>query len=635
MAEQNAVRIQDDLFEYVNGEWEKTATIPDDESSTGGFNDLARDVEKKMMGEFAAMAKGDTEVPDKYFAQAITLYKQALDFKTRDALGIKPVLPELAQIQSYPTLKDFSDHVGEIANALLAMPFGGGVSPDMKDTSKNAFEIAGMGTILPDTTYYQKDNPQAKQLLAVWEKMAREILAQTPLSAADQDLYIKDTLAYDAEIAKHVKSREEWADYPAMYNPTPTSEVAAQMGDFDFVGYLKATLPVVPDQIIVADPRFLKEFTQVFNAELYPRFMHWDYVLHLLGNTGILSNQLRLLGGTFSRAMTGSPEAPSQEKHAYRLANSHFSEPVGIYYGRKYFGEKAKKDVTEMVEDMIQTYKERLAGNEWLSQGTRDKAVVKLNKMVLKMGYPDHPKALYDRFNVDPDKSLFDNLNAYAKAAFDYNNAQLTQPVDRTEWNMPGHLVNASYDPQRNDITFPAAILQAPFYSLDQSRSENLGGIGAVIAHEVSHGFDNNGAKFDEFGNMKDWWTEADFAEFKKRTQAMIDEFDGLQTQGGTVNGKQIVSENIADDGGLAAALATAKKDSDADLKAFFLNWGRIWRQKSRPEYAKFILAIDVHAPNKLRANVQVQNQDDWYTTFNVQPTDKLYKAPADRVKIW
>ncbi|MFT8337982.1 M13 family metallopeptidase [Schleiferilactobacillus harbinensis] len=634
MAE-TTVRIQDDLFDYVNGEWEKNAVIPDDESSTGGFNDLARDVEKKMMGEFADMAAGKEEAPDKYFAQAITLYKQALDFKTRDAAGIKPVLPRLAKLQSYQTLSAFSADMAELSQNLYLVPFGGGVQPDMKDTSKNSYALAGLDTILPDTTYYTPDNPQAKQLLAVWEKMARKIIAETPLSAADQDQYIKDTLAFDQEIAKHVKSREEWADYPAMYNPTPTAEVAKQLAPLDFTGYLKELLPVVPEQIIVADPRFLKEFSELFNEESFPRFMHWNYLMELLGNTGLLSNELRLAGGEFGRAMTGRPEAPSQEKHAYRLANGHFSEPIGIYYGRKYFGEKAKQDVTEMVQDMIQTYKERLSGNDWLSQATKDKAVVKLNKMVLKMGYPDHPKKVYDRFHVDPDQSLFDNIIALGKAGQAYNAEQLTQPVDRTEWNMPGHLVNASYDPSRNDITFPAAILQAPFYSLDQTRSENLGGIGAVIAHEISHGFDNNGAKFDEFGNMKDWWTDADFTEFKKRTQGMIDEFDGLKVAGGTVNGKQIVSENIADDGGLAAALATAKKDADVDLKAFFLNWGRIWREKARPEYAKFILAIDVHAPNKLRANIQVQKQDDWYTTFDVKPGDGLYKKPEDRVKIW
>ncbi len=200
---------------------------------------------------------------------------------------------------------------------------------------------------------------------------------------------------------------------------------------------------------------------------------------------------------------------------------------------------------------------------------------------------------------------------------------------------MPGHLVNACYDPSRNDITFPAAILQAPFYALSQSDSQNLGGIGAVIAHEISHGFDNNGAQFDEFGNLSDWWQPEDYDHFKVLTQEMIDQFDGLETEAGPVNGKLVVSENIADAGGLAAALETAKGLDDTDLKAFFTNWAEVWRMKARKQYMQLLLSIDVHAPAKLRANVQVQNLEDWYTTFDVKPGDGMYLAPDKRITIW
>ncbi|EPC40908.1 M13-type metalloendopeptidase, partial [Lacticaseibacillus paracasei] len=235
----------------------------------------------------------------------------------------------------------------------------------------------------------------------------------------------------------------------------------------------------------------------------------------------------------------------------------------------------------------------------------------------------------------NPDKSLIDNINAMQLVELQYNFDKLTKPVDRTVWNMPGHLVNASYDPSKNDITFPAAILQAPFYSLKQSASENLGGIGAVIAHEISHGFDNNGAQFDELGNMVNWWQKADYAHFNKLTEAMIQEFDGLETEAGKVNGKLVVSENIADAGGLAAALDTAKREPDVDLHAFFINWARIWRSKSRLERQKMLLAVDVHAPHELRANIQPRNLDDWYTTFDVQPGDGMYLPPEKRVQIW
>lgn len=210
---------------------------------------------------------------------------------------------------------------------------------------------------------------------------------------------------------------------------------------------------------------------------------------------------------------------------------------------------------------MIKTYQSRLQNSTWLSQSTKDQAVVKLDKMVLKMGYPDKAREIYQQLHVDSDRDLLSNVIQLAQIRHQDHLSKLTQPVDRTTWNMPGHLVNASYDPSRNDITFPAAILQAPFYSLEQSDSQNLGGIGAVIAHEISHGFDNNGAQFDEFGNLHDWWQPEDYKQFNQLTQAMIEEFDGLETAAGKVNGKLVVSENIADAGGLAAALETAMQE--------------------------------------------------------------------------
>lgn len=629
------VRYQDDLYEAVNGEWEKTAIIAPDKTATGGFNDLADDVEAKLMADFAAISEGKKKAPDQYFAEAVKLYDLAKDFKARDAAGIKPALDRLVPLNDTTDIAAFNAKAADLSASLFPMPFYSDAEPDLKDTSVNKIAMSGPGTILPDVPYYSPDNEQGKALLKVWSDMVKELLALTPLSATEQATYLADALAFDAELAKHVKTREEWADYPASYNPQSFQEVADQLGDFDLAQFAQEAWPAVPDTIIVGDPRFLKEFKQLFSAATFNRYKHWAYVMDLVSNTGYLSEDLRQLGSKFSKALSGNPESPKQIKHAYRLANRVFSEPVGIYYGRTYFGEEAKQDVTQLVKNMIATYKRRLANSDWLSQSTKDKAIVKLDKMVLKMGYPDKPNEVYDRLHVHADEGLFENVIQLAEARQAFNLEQLTKPVDRTVWNMPGHLVNASYDPSRNDITFPAAILQAPFYSLKQTASENYGGIGAVIAHEISHGFDNNGAQFDEYGNMTNWWQKADYAHFKELTQQMIDEFDGIETPAGKVNGKQIVSENIADAGGLAAALETAQQQPDADLKAFFTNWARVWRQKARPEYMKFILSIDVHAPAKLRANVQPQNLDEFYSTFDVKPGDGMYTAPEKRVHIW
>lgn len=631
---EKTVRIQDDLYTAVNGEWEDQAVIPDDKPATGGFHDLADDVEKTLMADFDKVAAGE-EAPDALFGEAVKLYQLAKDFDRRDADGIAPELRRLQRIQSLQTMSDFNAVAGELNLAGYPLPFKVEVSADMADTTRNAVGFAGPDTILPDTTYYTEGNEAAEQLLAVYRDTAATILAATDLDADAQADTIERTLRFDRAIAARVKSSEEWSDYPAMYNPMPLTKVADQADPVDLIAFLNDTMPALPEQLIVYDPHFLETMAELFNADTFADYRAWAYLTDLLGHTGFLSDKLRIDGGAFGRALSGAPAAPNQQKHAYRLANSFFSEPIGVYYGRTYFGEKAKADVTTIVERMIETYKHRLQASGWLSDETKAKAIVKLDKMVLKMGYPDAADPIYSELHVDLDRSLLDNVEALSTHLRKHEYAKLILPVDRGEWGMPGHLVNACYDPSRNDITFPAAILQAPFYSLKQDTVTNLGGIGAVIAHEISHGFDNNGAKFDEYGNLANWWQPEDYAKFNELTNAMVAEFDGRTYADKPVNGKLIVSENIADAGGLAAALETAKQDENADLKAFFTNWARIWRMKARTEYKQLLLSVDVHAPNYLRANVQPQNLDDWYTTFDVKPEDGMYRAPADRIIIW
>lgn len=301
----------------------------------------------------------------------------------------------------------------------------------------------------------------------------------------------------------------------------------------------------------------------------------------------------------------------------------------------KYFGKKAKNDVEHMVHAMIQVYKNRLKQNNWLSEATKEKAILKLDKIGINVGYPDKIPAVYEKLKTKEEDSLVANVRRFLQLIRQDNFKKFKQPVDRNEWEMAASTVNAYYNGALNIIVFPAAILQAPFYSLKQSASANYGGIGAVIAHEISHAFDNNGAKFDEYGNLNNWWTKEDLAYFEKLAQGMIEEFDGLETTGGTVNGKLTVSENIADAGGLSCALEAAKNEEQTDLTAFFNNWAKIWRTKARLQYQQLLLAIDVHAPAKLRANIQLQNLDDFFTVFDIHSTDKMYRKPENRVKIW
>ncbi|MDE7112043.1 MAG: M13 family metallopeptidase, partial [Malacoplasma sp.] len=272
-----------------------------------------------------------------------------------------------------------------------------------------------------------------------------------------------------------------------------------------------------------------------------------------------------------------------------------------------------------MVHGLVKSYKERLNKNEWLSKETKEKAILKLDKMKIKIGYPDNLSEVYKWIDFNPKDNLYEIIKSIGISKRNYENSLLYKPVDTSLWMMPGHLVNACYNPTVNDITFPAAILQAPFYSLNQSKSENFGGIGTVIGHEISHAFDNNGAQCDENGNLNNWWKENDYAKFKEKTNEMIEQFDGLPLGDGKVNGELVVSENIADLGGMAASLQTLEREEiNPDYESFFKNYARVWAQKSRKEYEALLLTIDVHAPTYWRANMQPRNFNQWYDTFNV-----------------
>lgn len=636
MAEEKKIRVQDDLYMAVNGEWLKHAVIPDDRPTTGGFSDLDQNVEKLMMNELDGLEKGTVTTGIPEMKEAVKLYKKALDSRKRNEEGIKPVLPYLEKIQNITSLDDLNKKARDLTLDNLPLPFNYGVEADMKDARKNAFVILGPDIILPDTTYYEEGNKAGESLLNVYSEMVKKLLAYTPLSKDDQELYLKDTLAFDKLISKVVKSQEEWADYVKNYNPESLEEVREELKPFDFQGFLASVYgEKVPSSIIVYDPKAIKEFSSYFNKETFNLYIHWAYVKTLVGLVKYTSEELSYLGNTYRRALIGLAKDPTLEKSAYRLVSALFSEPLGVYYGRKFFGEEAKKDVVSLVKKIIEMYKERMAKNTFLEESTKKEAIKKLSTITIKMGYPDKIEEIYSKYKISDDDSLLVSVKKISTISIEDNLNKLYKPVDHTHWAMPGHMVNACYDPSANDITFPAAILQKPFYSLDNKVEENLGGIGAVIGHEISHAFDNNGASFDETGSLKNWWTKKDYAEFNKLTKAMIDEFDGMPFHGGKVNGKLIVSENIADNGGMAVTLAIMHTLPHPDFQAYFLNWGRIWCMKAKQAYMMYLLVNDVHAPAELRADMQPRNFTEWYEAFDVKEGDGMYLAPEKRVDIW
>ena len=629
------IRIQDDLYNYVNRETLENLVIPDDKPVAGGFSALADSVEKIMMDEFSTMTETKS-YPNEYLKRACDLYAIAMDADRKEKHGITPALRYLAALDEVKTLQDFSRLYKTLSLKGIPTPINIGVETDMKNTKQHLVYIQGPGVILPDATYYKPEMAaQKEQILGLWAGMAQAVMAKTDLSPEQQAVYVQDTLAFDEILGSLVKSNEEWSRYVEMYNPMDTATVAGMLSTLDLDVVLTDLFGHVPATVVVTEPRYFGDFAKVLNEDTLTLYKHWAYVTGLLNACNLLSEELRDMGGMYNRALTGVAKMQSIEKFAYNLASGMYSEPVGMYYGDKYFGQEAKKDITEIVYQIIDTYKARIKTNDILGEATKEKAILKLSTMGVKMGYPDKVRTIYDQLIFDPEDSLFD-IVMFLRAIRDLDVlSKLDQPTNPEKWAMPGHMVNACYDPFVNDITFPAAILQAPFYSLKQSRSENLGGIGSVIGHEISHAFDSNGAKCDENGNINNWWTDEDFQRFEAKVQQMIRQFDGIELPWGKVNGAFIVSENMADNGGMSVTLDIMSRTEGVSYEEYFSNWAKIWCQKAKPEYQQLLLSVDVHGPCLLRANMPPRNFPEWYATFDVKETDQMYLAPDQRIVIW
>lgn len=627
--------IKDDLYEAVNGGWLKTAKIPDDKPATGGFNDLVNEIDKQLMDDFDAYATGKEKSDDSRFNEMIKLYRLAKKFDWRKKVGPQPLKRMLASVEN---LNSYEDYQSQWKNWILAgmpSPISFDIDADMKNATVYALFASSPSLILPDKSYYEAEKKaQHDQLLQLWSSMVEALMDKLGYSKEEAKKIIDDAIKFDALLAPNVKSAEEAADYSKMYNPQTVTELASATDQLDIAAIIKQLVGEEPEKVIVTEPEYFKALNKILqdNFEL---FKNWALIRVIRENASYLDDEMREINGRYGRALSGSKKPVSQRKFAFYLARDMFSQVAGDYYGKKYFGPQAKADVHHMVEQMIKVYKGGLTNNQWLSKDTRDKAILKLDKLGIQVGYPDKIPALYDQFKVDEEESLIANLNQLTVTANKELFSRWNKPVDRMRWEMSAATVNAYYHPFKNIIVFPAAILQAPFYSLKQSSSQNYGGIGAVIAHEISHAFDNNGSLFDEFGNLNNWWTDEDSAHFKQLAQKMIEEFDGIPFAGQKVNGKLTVSENIADAGGLSCALEAAKNEADFNAQEFFINWATIWRMKATEQYMQLLLSIDVHAPQKLRANIQAENLDDFYRAFDIKPGDEMYRAPEDRVHIW
>ena len=625
---------KENLYLAINGEWLAQAVIPDDKSSVGGFQELADGVEALLMNDLAKMANGEMTTTSPLQNEMVKYYRLAEDTQAREVLGMAPVKPLLKQIEAIQSVEDLMKWVVQANLKGLPAPFYVNVYIDFADSTRHTVYVSGPSLFLPEKSYYDEGHTAGQALQAKFAELVPYFLQEAGYSSDRAQAIFTEAIAFDRQVVPYTKSAEEQADYVANYNPRTLSELESYLEWTSLTQLVTEVLGATPDAVSIDSPRLFEQFNTLFHEQQLERLKAWLLVKTLWAAVPILSETYRAKVHEYSQIISGNPVMRPAAKRAYDYVSSRYEQVLGVYYGERYFGEQAKADVRHMVEEMVGIYQERLATKEWLSEQTRALAIRKLNTMEILVGYPDRIPSYYEQLIVGEDDFFSCSLrfNEIEKRdALDKWN----QPVDRTRWGMGAHVVNAYFHPMSNLICFPAAILQAPFYSLQQSASANYGGIGAVIAHEISHAFDNNGAKFDEFGNLNNWWTEEDFAAFDQLAEKMIQLWDGLPSGNGKVNGKLTVSENIADAGGLSCALTAVERLEVPEYKEFFDNWARIWCRKMRPELADYYLAVDVHSPAELRANMTPKHLSRFYEVYDIQPSDAMYLAPEQRIEIW
>lgn len=630
--------LKDNFYKAINKEWIKKTKIPADKSSTGAFLEIHLKLEKKLQSIANSWSKNTDLIPDdQKLKEFIKFYNMTKDFEKRNNLGFSPILKLIQKIESFSSFKDLEENYKEYSAIFPFLPLNFYVYSDFLNPDEQILHLDEIQLILPEKSFYE-DVDKKKKLLKIYAKSAMKLLLKINKNPAEAKLLIKNALKFDELLIESKKSGTELANYIDSYNPTEISKVIKSSKSLDIKLITQNLVGTDVKMINVTNLRFLNSINKIVNKKNFEKFRALLIIKTLFFYSNYLSEEARLIAGEFDRKISGIKKATKKEKSAYKIALSVFNMPFGLYYGKKYFGESSKKKVEKMVKNMISIYKERLTKNSWLSRETIKKAIIKLNALDVMVGYPIELQEYFDKISIktyDQGGNLFSNIVDIKKIQNDWQMSQYGKPVNKNFWSMSPAVVNAYFNPTKNHIVFPAGILAEPFYSKKQSLSQNYGGIGAVIAHEISHAFDNNGANFNEKGVLFDWWTSEDKKNFENKAKEMINLFDGVETEYGKCNGKLTVSENIADAGGLSCAFAAAKLEKDFNPREFFEAWAKIWRSKYTEEQAKIFLATDPHAPTLLRANLQLKNFEEFQKEYDIKEEDGMYLEPSKMVKIW
>ena len=635
------VRPQDDLFRHYNGKWITEYEMPADRSSDGIFRKL-HDAAEAQVREIIETSQGAGE------AQKIgDLYKSFMDTDAIKARGISPIVDGLAAIDGITNLQEFITVMARLEMRGIGGIFGAAIYPDAMDSNTNILYMGQGGLSLPDESYYREDQ-FAEIRTAFLDHVAKMCKL---VGIADGAKVAEQILKLETEIATHHWDQVKDRDATLTYNKHSRAELEALAPNFLFdlwAEHAKVPLKAL-ESVVVCEPSYFSSVSAMLGQFGAHRdaWVGWLKLNLVSASAAFLTDDIVQQNFEFyAKTLSGTPQIRDRWKRGVSITQGALGEAIGKVYVEKFFPEKAKSEMKVLVDYLLEAYRISIIDLPWMSEATKKKALEKLTKFTPKIGYPDKWRD-YSTLQISPD-DLIGNLWRIAEFDHAYAIAKIGAPVDRDEWHMTPQTVNAYYNPLANEIVFPAAILQPPFFDLDADIAANYGGIGAVIGHEIGHGFDDQGSKYDGDGNMVDWWSDEDRAKFEALTQVLVKQFDALSPESTPdihVNGAFTLGENIGDLGGLAIAYKAYKLalngaespviDGLTGDQRFFLSYAHSWRNKNRPEEVRRRIAVDPHSPDEFRCNQIVRNVQEFYDAFSVTDKDELWLTPAERVRIW
>lgn len=632
----------DNFEEFVNGSWLKANAIPVDKSSFGSF-DLLYDQSQMDVREIIENAAKQNTTEGSEEQKIGDFYASYVNRKMRNEKGINPIIPYLKQIDSIQNYTDLAGYFGKANRLGIATPFSISVTEDFKNPNKNVLMTWQGGLGLPERDYYLSEDAKMKDIRNKYVQHVQKMLELTNIQDASSKAI--EVMSLETKLASIQMKKEETRDATKLYNVYKFSDLNKLMPNFDWNLMLNNAGFGDQKALVVSQVEFTKKLNDLIQKtpiSLWKNFLKWK----VIDNASIyLSEDLDAQNFEFyGKVLAGKQKQEEDWKRGVSAVNNSLGELVGKVYVKKHFSPEAKEKMVAMVNNLLDAYAESIKKLDWMSESTKKQALDKVKKFTVKIGYPDNWK---DYSNLKINKNdLFGNMERSTLVEYNRMLDKLDKPVDRSEWGMTPQTVNAYYNPTLNEIVFPAAILQPPFFNLKADDAVNYGGIGAVIGHEIGHGFDDQGSGFDGDGVMRNWWTKEDLNKFKNKTNTLVGQYSGFKAFGDlNLNGEFTLGENIGDLGGLSIAIKAYKTSLNGKeapvlegytgLQRVFIGWGQVWLENIREESLRSQIASDPHSPAKYRINGVVRNIPEFYEAFKIKPSDSLYLVPKDRVKIW